>query len=476
MSIVVRCSAAARCAPSARSTSAALVNVEPKSTQTTRSRPPAQPPGEGTVEVGDQVVGGLDADAEPDQVGGHLELGAGHARRASSGPGARSATRRRRATRPSVNTSARRTGVERRPARRRRRRNDTMPPNRFICRAATAWPGCSGEAGVDRPATTCGWPVEELDDPLGVVAVPVHPHRRASSGRAGSARQSNGPAHRAHGVLVEGDLSRRGRGRGPRARRRPRRSARRTYFVVECTTTSAPRVSGCWRYGEAKVLSTTSSAPASWATAASASMSPMLSSGLVGVSTQTSLVSPGPDRGAHRVDVGDRRRRCARGPSGCSTLSNSRKVPPYASSGITTWSPGRHSAAQQGVLGGQAAGEREARARPPRAPRALPSRAVRVGLARAAVLVAAAQPADAVLLVGAGRVDRRDHRAGRRVGLVAGVDRARLEAGLAAVLLGHASSYACEAGPGHASPPGTDRGRPRVLQTVRTPSRPTAKE
>jgi hypothetical protein len=35
------------------------------------------------------------------------------------------------------------------------------------------------------------------------------------------------------------------------------------YFVVECTTTSAPRASGCWRYGEANVLSTTSTAPAS---------------------------------------------------------------------------------------------------------------------------------------------------------------------------------------------------------------------
>ena len=34
------------------------------------------------------------------------------------------------------------------------------------------------------------------------------------------------------------------------------------YFVVECTTTSAPSASGCCRYGEAKVLSTTSSAPA----------------------------------------------------------------------------------------------------------------------------------------------------------------------------------------------------------------------
>ena len=32
------------------------------------------------------------------------------------------------------------------------------------------------------------------------------------------------------------------------------------YFVVECTTTSAPSASGCCRYGEAKVLSTTSRA------------------------------------------------------------------------------------------------------------------------------------------------------------------------------------------------------------------------
>ena len=60
------------------------------------------------------------------------------------------------------------------------------------------------------------------------------------------------------------------------------------YFVVECTTASAPRASGCCRYGEAKVLSTTSSAPASWLISASAARSAMPSSGLVGVSTQTS--------------------------------------------------------------------------------------------------------------------------------------------------------------------------------------------
>src|SRR6476661_5327209 len=73
--IVVGCDAEARMRPSARPTSAALVNVEPKSTQTARSPVSA----EGTVEVGDQVLGGLDADAQAHQVGGHLQVGAGDA-------------------------------------------------------------------------------------------------------------------------------------------------------------------------------------------------------------------------------------------------------------------------------------------------------------------------------------------------------------------------------------------------------------
>ncbi len=87
-----------RAAPSARSTSDALVNVEPKSTQTTGPAA-SRRSGEGPVEVGDQVVGGLDADDEPDQVGGHLERRCRPRWRGSSGRGARSATRRRRATR-----------------------------------------------------------------------------------------------------------------------------------------------------------------------------------------------------------------------------------------------------------------------------------------------------------------------------------------------------------------------------------------
>ena len=86
-----RCSAAAPTPPSARSTSRALVNVDPKSTQTTTSfgedlrtldarwrsllnhgRSAGAPYREGTVEVRDQVVDGLDADAEPDQSAGTL--------------------------------------------------------------------------------------------------------------------------------------------------------------------------------------------------------------------------------------------------------------------------------------------------------------------------------------------------------------------------------------------------------------------
>jgi hypothetical protein len=59
------------------------------------------------------------------------------------------------------------------------------------------------------------------------------------------------------------------------------------YFVVEWRTTSAPRSSGRCRYGEAKVLSTTTIAPTRCAASAAALMSTMFSIGLVGVSSQT---------------------------------------------------------------------------------------------------------------------------------------------------------------------------------------------
>ena len=65
------------------------------------------------------------------------------------------------------------------------------------------------------------------------------------------------------------------------------------YLVVECNTMSAPRGNGCCSAGEAKVLSTntfTSPLPASDATEQMPAMSAIVSSGLVGVSTQISFV------------------------------------------------------------------------------------------------------------------------------------------------------------------------------------------
>ena len=54
---------------------------------------------------------------------------------------------------------------------------------------------------------------------------------------------------------------------------------------------SAPSDSGCWSRGVAKVLSTTTYAPASWAAAAIVSMSAISSAGLVGDSIHTSAAS-----------------------------------------------------------------------------------------------------------------------------------------------------------------------------------------
>ena len=63
------------------------------------------------------------------------------------------------------------------------------------------------------------------------------------------------------------------------------------YLVVEWITTSAPRANGCCRYGEANVLSTTHHAFAWCAICATAATSTIFSSGLVGVSAQTTFVS-----------------------------------------------------------------------------------------------------------------------------------------------------------------------------------------
>ena len=100
---------------------------------------------------------------------------------------------------------------------------------------------------------------------------------------------------------------------------------------------SAPSDSGCCRNGVANVLSTTTSAPRSWASAATASMSTHVSSGLVGVSSHTMRVSAG--HAAASADRSVRSTALHGKPSGDHTFEMSRNVPPYASLPSTMRSP-----------------------------------------------------------------------------------------------------------------------------------------
>ena len=129
------------------------------------------------------------------------------------------------------------------------------------------------------------------------------------------------------------------------------------YLVVECTTTSAPRAIGCCRYGEANVLSTTSSASSSWASAASG--------GDVGDAEQRVGRRLDPDHlGAGRA--GSRRGRRPRsetfagGPVQAPALGDPGEEPVGAAVRVVRDHhvvAGLADRPQQGVLGRQAAGE-----------------------------------------------------------------------------------------------------------------------
>ena len=98
------------------------------------------------------------------------------------------------------------------------------------------------------------------------------------------------------------------------------------YFVTLCTTTSAPRASGRCSAGEANVLSTTTRTPAAWASADTAAMSTIFSSGLEGVSIQTKRV-----RGRSAAANASRSVRShvvTSSPHGPNTSVSSRYVPP----------------------------------------------------------------------------------------------------------------------------------------------------
>ncbi len=98
------------------------------------------------------------------------------------------------------------------------------------------------------------------------------------------------------------------------------------YLVVEWTTMSAPNARGRWLKGEAKVLSTATSAPPSWATSAMAAMSHRRIIGLDGVSRWTSFVRSvmaARTASGSRVSTNVKSR-----PSLANTRVNMRMVPP----------------------------------------------------------------------------------------------------------------------------------------------------
>src|SRR6266704_3192961 len=113
------------------------------------------------------------------------------------------------------------------------------------------------------------------------------------------------------------------------------------YLVALCTTASAPRCSGCCRYGVANVLSTHTIAPWLCATSLTASMSTTRSNGLVGDSSHTSRVDGVIAFSTASRSVASTAVKVI--PNRFITLSNSRNVPPYTSSMYTTWSSGLRS-------------------------------------------------------------------------------------------------------------------------------------
>ena len=299
-----------------RSTSAALVKVEPKSTQTTRSTWPGlvaasaagQPRARSRSAIRSSAVSMPTLSRT--RSAGHLEVGAGDA-----GVGHPAGVLDERLDAAEGLAEGEDLGLL---ADRERLLLAAGDPERHHAAEALHLPrgdrvpGVLREAGVDhlRDRRVAG---EELDDPLGVVAVPVHPDRQRLEAAVGEERveRARPPRPWRSGGRRSCSASSRSRTTSapPTTSEWPPK-----YLVVEWTTTSAPRVSGCWRYGDAKVLSTTSSAPASWATRGQRLDVADVEQRVGGRLDPDQLGLAGPDRGADGVDVGDRRRAVLQAP------------------------------------------------------------------------------------------------------------------------------------------------------------------
>ena len=118
------------------------MNVDPVSTQTTyRAGSPQR-----LHQVGDQVVDVLDADGEPDEVGGHLERRSPATDACVMRPGCSMSDSTPPSDSPRVNSRARShtsSAAASPPA----TRKLTMPPKSRICLTATWWPSWPSSPG-----------------------------------------------------------------------------------------------------------------------------------------------------------------------------------------------------------------------------------------------------------------------------------------------------------------------------------------
>ena len=195
--------------------------------------------------------------------------------------------------------------------------------------------------------------------------------------------------------------------------------------MAECTTASAPSSSGRCTIGVAKVLSTATIAPCLRST--TAAMSTTFSSGLVGVSTQISLVS-GAHRPLERVEVGLVDHVVLQAEAGEHLVHE----PVGAAVEVLrqdTWSPAEQCAVSSACVAAMPLEKADAEAALELAQRALERRARRVRRAR--VVVVLDELAGRGLHVGRGLVDRRYDGPEARVGIETRVHHARGEAACA---------------------------------------------
>ena len=163
-----------------------------------------------------------------------------------------------------------------------------MPPKSRICSGGRGVARVVGQLRVEH-ALDRRVADEQVDHGPGVGAVAVHAHgQRLQAPQHEVAVERRG--HRARGVLGEAEpLGQLVVVHGDEAADDVGVAAEVLRGRVHDDV--GPQAERLLQVGVAKVLSTTTSAPRSWASAATASMSMQVSSGLVGVSSQTMRVS-----------------------------------------------------------------------------------------------------------------------------------------------------------------------------------------